>query len=258
MKLHIVDKSKCDIFAGILQNLNKFATDINFYFNKDHLYIQGMDQSHCSMFEIKINASWFELYEINESIILGINTLILFKIMNTRQQNQLIELLCESNDKLSINFINSENNNEFPKQYEINLMDLDNEILSIPDCDFNVEFSLESKPFATLIDQLAIFGDNIEFVCSEENMNLITTGDFGTMKVNLLEEDKKYVEEIVVGLEEEMKFNYSIKFLQMFCSFSKIISNVKVNLLENTPMRVQYKLDDDSYIHLFLAPKIDD
>ena len=137
-------------------------------------------------------------------------------------------------------------------------MDLDSEILSIPDCDFNVEFSLESKPFATLIDQLAIFGDNIEFVCSEENMNLITTGDFGTMKVNLLEEDKKYVEEIVVGLEEEMKFNYSIKFLQMFCSFSKIIPNVKVNLLENTPMRMQYKLDDDSYIHLFLAPKIDD
>lgn len=258
MKLHIVDKSKCDIFAGILQNLNKFATDINFYFNSDHLYIQGMDSSHCSMFEIKIHDSWFELYEIEENIMLGINTLILFKIMNTRQPNQLIELICETNDKLSINFINSENSNEFPKQYEINLMDLDSELLSIPDCDFNVEFSLESKPFATLIDQLAIFGDNIEFNCSEEHVDLIAQGDFGTMKVNLLDEDKKYVEEVIIGLDDEMKFSYSIKFLQIFCSFSKIVSNVKINLLENTPMRVQYKLDDDSYIHLFLAPKVED
>jgi proliferating cell nuclear antigen len=217
-----------------------------------------MDSSHCSMFEIKITKEWFDLFQVDEELTLGINTDILYKIFHTKQNNQYIELQCEDADRLSINFINLENSSDFPKEYEISLMDIDSEILHIPDCDFNVEFSLESKPFSTVIDQLAIFGDNIEFCCSEENMDLIAKGDLGTMKVNLLEEDKKYVEEIIIGLDDEKKFNYSIKFLQMFCSFSKIIPNVKINLLENVPMRMQYSLTENSYIHLFLAPKIED
>ena len=52
MKLIIGNKKKAQIFTAIFQNLNRFTVDVNLYFKKQELYIQGMDSSHCSMFEI--------------------------------------------------------------------------------------------------------------------------------------------------------------------------------------------------------------
>ena len=83
MKLIIGNKKKAQVFTAIFQNLNKFTVDVNIYFKEEELYIQGMDSSHCSMFEIVLKKDWFEDYTCDKECFVGVNALILYKIFNS-------------------------------------------------------------------------------------------------------------------------------------------------------------------------------
>ena len=177
----IICPNKSDIFSQILQGLQKFAGEINFNFSNDELYIQAMDASHCSIFDMKINKEWFEFFEVDEDVTLGVNVSIMYRIFHTRESSQKIVLEFEENsDKLNIDFENTDKNNKlaFPRSYQIPLMDLDVDVLSIPLCDYHVSFIMESKPFSALIGQLAPFGDSLCISCNVNNVFLETKGGF--------------------------------------------------------------------------------
>ena len=93
----IICPNKSDIFSQILQGLQKFAGEINFNFSNDELYIQAMDASHCSIFDMKINKEWFEFFEVNEDVTLGVNVSIMYRIFHTRESSQKIVLEFEEN-----------------------------------------------------------------------------------------------------------------------------------------------------------------
>ena len=52
--------------------------------------------------------------------------------------------------------------------------------------------------------------------------------------------------------------------LQDMCSFSRINSSINLHFSQDTPMKMQYNMDDNdeencvNYIRFFLAPKIED
>lgn len=259
----VISPSKSDIFSQILQGLQKFSTEINFNFSNEELYIQAMDASHCSIFDMKIKKEWFELFEVDDNNTMGMNVSILYRIFHTRESSQKIVLEMEENaDKLNIDFENTDKTNKlaFPRSYEVPLMDLETDVLHIPECTYHVSFIMESKPFSALINQLASFGDALCLSCNVNNVFLETKGDDGNMKVDILLNDESYVEEVDIELAEEetLLYHYSIKFIENFCAFSKLTKVVKVNLQQDIPMKMEYEVDEYCIINLFLAPKIDD
>jgi len=60
MKFEIKDKKKCDIFISIFNNLKNFTDNTLINVNEDELYIQGMDNSHVSMYELKLTSRGFQ------------------------------------------------------------------------------------------------------------------------------------------------------------------------------------------------------
>ena len=66
-------------FVHIFQHLKLFSNNVNLRFDEDKLYVQGMDGSHVSVFELNITSSWFDEYTIEKDNVIGINSNILFK-----------------------------------------------------------------------------------------------------------------------------------------------------------------------------------
>ena len=66
----------------IFRHLKGIVTDVNIVISKEKFYIQSMDSSHACLVEINIEASWFDNYEVDEDEVLGINSEILFKIID--------------------------------------------------------------------------------------------------------------------------------------------------------------------------------
>lgn len=258
MDIKINNLLKADVFSSLFQHIKLFTEHINITFSDEKMYLQTMDGSRVSIVEMNLPNSWFDEYTINGSAItMGVQANVLFKVLNCRDKDQIIHLEYEADsDKLYIHFT-SENKQSFDKHFEINLIDLDVELLEIPSFDSNTDISVPSSYFAGIITQLQIFGDTIEFECSEEKVQLISHSvDSGKMKVDI-DVDELTGYSITEG--EVMKISFSLSRIHNICNYHKLSKEMDIILTNDYPMKIIYKLDEeDASMVFYLAPKIGD
>lgn len=259
MDLYIQDMTKCDLFVALFQHMKQFTDFTNIMFQEDRMYIQCMDTACVIIFEIVLPKAWFTTYTLKEGTMnLGINTTILYKVLNARDKSQTIQLKSEE-DKLHIEFVNPEdasNKNIFNKHFEIPLLDVQTELMEIPELDHQAEFSMPAVTFANLINQLKNFGDTMRVICSEETISLESFSvDLGKMSVDVSIDD---LDEFAIEEGKEMELRFSLKYLHDICLYQKLSRNIAIGISENTPLKASYELDDGASMSFFLAPKMDD
>jgi proliferating cell nuclear antigen PCNA len=270
MKLVIKDKQKAEKFSHIFRHLKQFVDIISLYFDNEKLYAQGMDGSHVGLFELSISKEWFDEYEINKEDVKNIatKTSILHKVINTREENQSISIEYDNfPDKLNISF-ESDIKEEYNKYFELSLIDLSEDLMNLDGHECQVDMIFPTKNFSSLIEQHAIFNDNIQIFCSEEEIKFTTKGDEGEMKVKMSIDD---LNEYAIEEDKEITQSFSLNHLNTMCQFNKLSSEVLIGFCEDKPMLMKYILDDvnpsidneeqnvsSNYIRFFLAPKIND
>jgi proliferating cell nuclear antigen len=240
--------------------MKAFTEHINIIFHDDHMYLQSMDSARVSVFEYKLRSSWFDEYQHRNGspIALGLNSTLLFKILNTRDKMQTIQLMYDpdNGDILFIQFT-SDDKTVFDKNFELPLLDLEYELMAIPDMECDAELSLPSATFANLISQLKMFGETIDIECSEEKIEMKSLSDgLGKMSVNINIDD---LDSYAINEGETMRLSFSLGMLNNICAFHKISKNIEIKLIKEYPMKLIYYLgDEDSKMTFYLAPKIND
>ena len=260
MNVVIRNPQKADTFGAIFQHIRLFTEHINIMFEKDKVFFQSMDSARVSVFELTLPSTWFDVYEhTNESAIpIGISSSLLFKILNTRDKAQetRIRYDTENSDKLYIGF-SCDNKSIFDKHFEIPLMDLEYEMMGIPETDSQAEISICSMNFANIINQLKLFGDTLEIECDENKIALHSVSpDAGKMQVEISIDD---LTAYAINEGETMKLSFSLTILHNICMYSKISKNVDIHLIDNFPMKIVYNLGcETAKLVFYLAPKISD
>ena len=269
-------KRKVDIFSQLCSLLKNLTEFIVLEFRPEGLYSQGMSFDQISLYEFMIKKDWFEYYELNDgdSKIISLNSTILQKIFSTRQEKQFVTLSYDGNpDKINVKFQNKVPvKTDIPKEFEVTLMDVDNESMEIPDSDYTAEFSITTKLFGSLVEQLEIFDENMNIKCSEENIEFKASGFEGALSVNLYSETVDYITEYSIDEEGDLDLAFSNKHFQNFCKFTKVSKEVKLSFSDALPMQMLFMLDNHdegdneeqlslserSYLRFCLAPKITD
>jgi proliferating cell nuclear antigen PCNA len=262
MNISIKTPLKAEQFTTIFQHIKLFSQHVNVMFDSEKMYLQAMDGSHVSIFELTIPSKWFDSYTINEgnNICLGINSTILFRILNTYETGQTLNIIydIENTDKLEIHFTNNDNNikNVFDKHFELPLMDIENETMHIPDFESQADILIPSNKFANIINQLKQFGDTMDVECSEEKIMIVASSlESGKMYVEIKFDD---LQSYSIAEGHEIKVSFGLSFLQNICYYSKIAKNIELRITENYPMKITYELGDDANIIYYIAPKIND
>ena len=140
------------------------------------------------------------------------------------------------------------------------LVDIDSAVLEIPETDYSADIEIISNEFRELISQLSIFGSEITFNCCDE-IKITGTGEYGVMNALISENDITMYQ---IEEDTELNLTFSGKYLQEMCSFSKVNSSINLHFSNDTPMKMQYNIDEEdeeeslNYIRFFLAPKIQD
>ena len=257
MNILINDTTKADIFSSLFQHIKLFTEQVNITFNKEKLYLQTMDSSRVSIFEMHLPEKWFDEFKLDNdiSVVIGVNANILFKVLNTRDKEQTINIQYElDSDKLNIHFT-CENKKNFDKHFSVPLINIEEELMDIPNFESNTDITVPSSYFAGIINQMEIFGDSIDFICSEEKIQLISEN--GTMRVDI-DVDELTSYSITEG-DEDMKISFSLSRLHSICMYHKISKEMEIILTHNFPMKVIYNLDfEEAKMIFYLAPKIGD
>ena len=260
MKLVIQNKNKKDLFIAIFQTLKNCSTIISLIFKKDCLFIQGMDKSHVCMFEIKINATWFYLYENNNNNdkTVSLDSHTFSTVLNVVNDNYSIEIYQDYNDDdyLNINLITMDGVvGEFGKYFKLPLTEDEKDILTLPNVDYDAEFSISSKKICEITSQMLMFGTDIDIRCSEEQIQFITNGTAGEMTVNIPIDDLK---EYSIAEGEVIDLKYSLNYISKMCLTNKLSSVIEFFISPDFPMKIKYDLGDESYMIFYIAPKISD
>lgn len=264
MQILIANAKKAEMFSQIFQNLKGMMIDtVTFRFSKDRLFIQGMDGSHVALYELFLDKYWFDAYKFEEGDLgtITISQDILERVLSMRQKNQIIKIDYSGNpDKLNIEFKNLKpTEKEFPKEFCLPLMEVESDLLEIPDVEYEVDFSISAKTFNLLMAQMINFDEDIKMEFSEEKIRFTASGDsLGSMKVDLFSNKVEYVEEYSIAEGSELNSSFSIKYFNAFCKFDKLSSKVNLHFSENYPMQLRYDIDDKSYMRFMLAPKVED
>lgn len=255
ISIELHDFSKIETFSTIFQNM-KFITDqINIVCSEERLYIQTMDTSKISILEISIPATWFHSYICTESVTIGVSSSLFHKIVSTRDKTQVIKMTYNNDTDRLFFEMSSENKKAFDRSFEIPLIDLECDTMTIPDMDYQAELSMPSSSFATLISQLKTFGETLDFVCNESKLELISkTGDQGQMMVSVGIEE---LSSFSIDEDAEINVSYSLNHLHVICAYSKICKEVEIRVSNDIPLRLDYK-SEDLTIKYFLAPKMNE
>lgn len=257
MNFTIEDIPKAETFTLLFKDIKNITNDINLMFEKERLYVQSMDSSHVMLFEIVLPCMWFSTYSIETALTIGIDTNVLSKILSTREKGQIIRVSynTETSDQLSIEF-NSNVKGESHKYFDAPLVDINSDLLSIPETNYNIELVMESNKFAKLIGELSSFGDSVEIECNEDALEFISKNESINMKATVPTND---LESISMDEGTVVKLGFSTKYLQIICKYNKLSKCIGLNINENLPMKIIYYLTDEEHdesMVFYLAPKM--
>lgn len=254
MRFEIADKKKREIFITIFNNLKNFTDAIVLNIEEDRLYIQGMDNSHICVYELILQSSWFQVWDITEPQVFGLSLPIFNKILHICSDKQSIHIHSDNNEDLQIDFTCDEKG-EFDKHLKMPLMDIDMDRLHIPTMDYEVDIEMDSKKFKNLIDELANFNETLNIVCNETQVVLESSSSEGTMNVVITTDD---IDLLAVVEGKEINASFGIKYIAQMCQFHKLTTNCAIHITEDMPLQLKYKIDDECMMRFYLAPKIND
>ncbi|KAJ5788661.1 Proliferating cell nuclear antigen PCNA [Penicillium paradoxum] len=245
---------QASLLKRVVDAIKDLVQDCNFDCNDSGIALQAMDNSHVALVSMLLRAEGFSPYRCDRNIALGINLLSLTKVLRAAQNEDILTLKAEdSPDAVNLMFESAETDRL--SEYDIKLMDIDQEHLAIPETEYAATVEMPSAEFQRIcrdLNQLSESGnkEGVKFSCQ---------GDIGNGSVTIRQHTNvdKPDQNVSISLSEPVALTFSLKYLVNFCKASNLSSSVVLHLSQEVPLLVEYGLGS-GHLRFYLAPKIGD
>jgi proliferating cell nuclear antigen len=226
-------------FKILIEALKELLTDTSVEFDETGMKIVSMDTSHCVLAHLKLDANKFEFYNCESKIIIGINMLNFYKLIRTINSNDTLTLFIESSDinHLGIKIENGEKNSK--TTYKLNLLDLDNEKITIDNAEFNTIINLPSVDFQKICRDMNNIAENVEIKNIGNQLILSCKGDFCNQETIIVDNDNS-VNTINSKKNEIVQGVFNLKYLVLFTKCTNLCSTVELLLKNDYPLIIRY------------------
>jgi len=223
------------------------------------IQLQAMDNSHVSLVSLNLRAEGFDKYRCDRNLIMGMNLTSMSKILKCAANDDIITMKAQDSAD-TVTFMFESPNQEKVSDYEMKLMNLDQEHLGIPETDYSCVIKMPSGEFARVCRDLSQFGESIVIACTKEGVKFSAAGDIGTANIKLAQTSSvdKEEEAVVVDMQEPVTLTFACRYLNMFTKASPLSPQVSLSMSPDVPLVVEYAIGDIGHIRYFLAPKIED
>lgn len=146
--------------------------------------------------------------------------------------------------------------------FELKLMDIDSEHLSVPDTAYSATVTMPAAEFSRIVNDLASIGDTVALSVTKDGVKFSTSGDVGTANVTVRQTapggDGKREEATTVDVKEAVAHTFALRYLKSFTKATPLATHVTLSLSQELPLAVEYPIGDMGHLRYYLAPKIDD
>jgi len=252
--------NQAGLLKKILESVKDLVTDANFDCSSSGISLQAMDSSHVSLVSLLLRADGFEQFRADKSGSLGINLNAMTKILKCASNDDSVTIKSEEKGD-HVNFIFESPKGEKFSDFELKLLDIDSEVLGIPDTEYKTIIKMPSSEFQKICRDLTILGDTVIISATKEGVKFSVTGEIGNANISLKptgDVDSKPEESVSLQIEEPVQLTFALRYLNFFTKATALSGSVSLSMSKDVPLVVEYRIDDLGYIRYYLAPKIEE
>jgi hypothetical protein len=156
---------QADLLKKVVDAIKDLVQDCNFDCNDSGVALQAMDNSHVALVSMMLKAESFSPYRCDRNVALGVNLTSLTKVLRAAQSEDILTIKAEdAPDVLNLVFESSESDRL--SEYDLKLMDIDQEHLGIPDTEYAATISMPSTDFRKICSDLILLSESGMHLCS--------------------------------------------------------------------------------------------
>ncbi|KAL9601119.1 MAG: hypothetical protein Q9219_002718 [cf. Caloplaca sp. 3 TL-2023] len=249
---------QAQLLKKVVDAIKDLVQDCNFDCNDSGIALQAMDNSHVALVSMMLKAESFSPFRCDRNIALGINLSSLMKVLRCAQNEDILTLKADDAPDV-VNLVFETSESDRLSEYDIKLMDIDQEHLGIPETEYAATISMPSPEFQRICRDLMALSESVAIEATKEGVKFSCTGEIGNGAVTLrsytnVENPEKNID---ISLSEPVALTFSLKYLVNFCKASGLSGTVKLCLSNEVPLLVEYTLASNSYLRFYLAPKFE-
>jgi len=247
------------LLKKILDAIKELLNEAIFDCADSGIQLQAMDSSHVSLVSLSLKKDGFDDYRCDRSLSMGMNLASMSKIIKCAANDDTITIKAQDNAD-TVTFVFESPNQEKVADYEMKLMNIDQEHLGIPDTDYSCVIRMSSSEFARICRDLSQFGDSIVIGCTKEGVKFSAAGDIGSGNIKLAQTATIDKEEdaVVIDMQENVTLTFACRYLNSFTKATPLSPVVQLSMSADVPLVVEYKIENMGYVRYYLAPKIED
>jgi proliferating cell nuclear antigen len=247
-------------FRTLMTALKDILLETNISFQPDGIRIINMDKSHTILAHLYLDAKNFELYECKkDKIIIGVNMLHLFKLINTIDNDDTLTIYIENADYvdgivsyLALKFENGDIKQR--KMQKLRLIEPEQEELEYPDVKFSSIINLPSADFQKIIRDLSCISDKLEIKSVGNELIFKCNGQFASAEIHRTESDGSMGFILKQDSSKVVQGEFSLKNLGYFIKCTNLCSQIEIYLENDLPLVVKYYVASLGMIQLCLSP----
>lgn len=228
-------------------------TESNIHILENGLDLQAMDMSHVSLTHFFIDKSNCSNYNISKETLIALSLKNLSLILKAYKETFELSLCKNEHEEfLQVSMYDRKTDEHY--NYCLNLMQIDQEQLSIPARENQCEISMNSVNFSDLVKNISIVGESMTIKTVGKLMSFESEGDIGKVVVS-----KSFTPQ-TMKTTSNLESNYSLRYISLFIKASSITPHLKITMINEEPLQLRYEMDknENTFIEFYLAPKLDD
>lgn len=233
------------LFRRVIESFKDFVTEGNFICEPDAITLQAMDTAHVAL--VSLCLTGFESYTCPTGFSMGVQLNPLYRALKCMDPEDQLTLDADyKEDTLGIEI----NRDVRSARFQLHLIDLDTDRLSIPEQEYEVNLTMTAVEFKKICTDLSHFGETITLGGMDDGFVFTVTGDSGEASINL----KTPIE---YSCYSEVFLNFPLRHLIGFTKATPLAEQVHLRLSVDSPLVVEYAFPE-GWIKFYLSPKIND
>eukprot|EP00118_Oscarella_pearsei_P025310 m.307966 g.307966 ORF g.307966 m.307966 type:complete len:276 (+) comp43140_c0_seq1:93-920(+) len=248
------------LLKKILETIGNISTEANFDCSSAGISLQTMDSSHVCLVSLLLRSESFDPFRCDRNLTLGMKMSSVSKILKCAGNDDTITIRAEEGGDV-VSFLFESQNQDKVSDYELKLMNIDQEHLGIPETDYDCVIQIPSGEFQRICRDLSTIGESVEIACTKDGVRFSVAGDVGSGSVTLRQNatiDKEEGSQVTITMNEPCTLSVALKYLNFFTKASSLSGVVTISMNKDVPLAVEYLIGDTGYVRFYLAPKIGD
>jgi hypothetical protein len=143
----------------VVDAIKDLVQDCNFDCNDSGIALQAMDNSHVALVSMMLRSEAFSPFRCDRNIALGINLGSLTKVLRAAQSEDILTLKAEDAPDV-VNLVFENSSSDRISEYDIKLMDIDQEHLGIPETEYAATITMPAAEFQRICRDLSALSES--------------------------------------------------------------------------------------------------